>query len=88
VKAFLLAAVLACTCCGGALAAEPAAPTIEAIVPGSDVELKPDTLYYVLSPEQLAQLNAAIARMTEMIKAQREEIESLREKTKPIGSCG
>jgi hypothetical protein len=88
VKALLLAAMVAiCDCCGGPARAQDTAKPPEVVQPGPETE-QPQADYYVLTPEQLAQVNAMFARLREIVDAQRKEIEDLREKNKPIGNCG
>ena len=85
-SALALTAVLACACCEGARAQE-VKPAPELIAPGPDIAQQPID-YYVLSPAQVRELNTIFTRLTEAIQRQKQELEDLREKNKPIGSCG
>jgi len=87
-SALALTAVLACACCEGARAQE-VKPAPELIAPGPDIDIAQQPVdYYVLSPAQVRELNTIFTRLTEAIQRQKQELEDLREKTKPIGSCG
>lgn len=84
-KALFLFAILACACCNDAradcggckVAAVAERPAPIEITPGPEAEIKPGADYYVMTPEQLAQLKAAIAKLADIIHGQQDEIARL-----------
>ena len=87
-KLAIAAALFAiCACCEGARAQDAEPPKQEALVPIPEAG-QPKFDYYVLTPDQVKELNAMFDRLIGKIGAQKRELDDLREKTKPIGNCG
>ena len=76
-----------CACCDQARADDaPRQPDL--IQPGPESAKPPEQgTFYILTEEQLDQVNALVRHLTDIVEKQKLELERLREQTKPVGSC-